>query len=146
MKRVLAMATASGFALALTSTALAGVGSHAAATRVGVTFTSTRFALSRGGVPAGTVTFVATNNGTRPHVLAITGPGLKNARTPVIGAGKSATLTIKLTTGAYMLADPLSHTLYTHWLVVSPAIDVRSSGNGSVVTPTTTTTTGMDCD
>jgi hypothetical protein len=146
MKRALTMAAASGLALALTGAAIADTAKHAAATRVGVTFTGTRFALSRSGVPAGTVTFVATNNGRSSHVLAITGPGLKNARTPMIGVGKSATLTVKLAVGAYMLADPLSHTLLAHWLVVSHAANVKANGTSGVIAPAGVTTTGMGCD
>jgi hypothetical protein len=47
--------------------------------------------------------------------------------------------------GAYMLLDTLAHPPSAHWLVVTPAANVSSSGNGSVVTPITVTT-GMNCD
>jgi hypothetical protein len=145
MKLAPVLIAVSGLGLVLTSPALGGAAHRAAATRVSVTFTNSRFAVSRSGVPAGAVTFVATNNGHGPHILAITGPGVKGARTPTIGVGKSATLTVTLGTGAYLLADPLTHTLYVRWLVVSPAANVTSTGNGSVVTPITVTT-GMNCD
>lgn len=129
----------------LTGNAFGASTQRSAATSVTVTFTKTRFAVSRSGVPAGAVTFVATNDGPSPRILAITGPGLKGAHTARIPAGKSATLTVTLGTGAYMLADPLAHSYYTHWIQVSPAAVVSSTGNGSVVTPITVTT-GMNCD
>ena len=132
-------------ALALTSNAAASVARRTADTKIRVTFTAARFSVSRGGVPAGPVTFVATNKGSGPHVLTITGPGLKGAHTVKVPAGKSASLTLTLGKGAYMLADPLANTYYTHWLQVTPAVAVTSTGNGTVVTPITVTT-GMNCD
>jgi len=132
-------------AIAFTGNAAATVMHGTSVTKVSVTFSSSRFSVSWGGVPAGPVTFVATNHGVSPHILAITGPGLKGVHTAKIPAGKSASFTVTLGKGAYLLADPLTHTYYTHWLQVTPAVNVSSSGDGSVVTPITVTT-GMNCD
>jgi hypothetical protein len=44
-----------------------------------------------------------------------------------------------------MLLDVVAHPPTAHWLVVTPAANVSSTGNGSVVTPITVTT-GMNCD
>jgi hypothetical protein len=141
-----AVVAALAVAIAVTGNAAATVMRGTSVTEVSVTFSSSsRFSVSRGGVPAGPVTFVATNHGVSPHILAITGPGLKGVHTAKIPAGKSASLTVTLGKGAYLLADPLTHTYYTHWLQVTPAVNVSSSGNGSVVTPITVTT-GMNCD
>jgi hypothetical protein len=132
-------------ALSLSANAYAGPTSRAAATQVRVTFSNTSLALSQTGVEAGTVTLVAVNHGRTSHVLAISGPGLRGVRTPKIAVGKSAMLTVRLATGAYMLADPLASAYNVRWLVVSPPVNVVSSGNGTVVTPVTVTT-GMSCD
>jgi hypothetical protein len=134
------------FALGLPGFALASVGHQALAAKVTVTFTDTKFVLSRGGVEAGTASFVVVNKGQKLHVLAIRGPGLGGVRTTKVAAGRSATLTVTLRTGAYMLSDPVGLGASTvRWLVVSPATVVRSTGTGSVVT-TLPAPGGMDCD
>jgi hypothetical protein len=118
---------------------------HESVTKVTVTFTDTKFVVSRASMDVGRTAFVVLNKGRKPHILTITGPGLKGAQTTKIATGRSATLTVTLKPGAYMLGDPSTHMLYVQWLQVSPAVKVSSSGNGSVVTPITSTT-GMNCD
>jgi len=118
---------------------------HESVTKVTVTFTDTKLVVSRASMDVGRTAFVVVNKGLRPHVLTITGPGLKGAHTTKIGTGRSATLTVTLQSGAYMLGDQSTHMSYVQWLQVSPAVKVTSSGNGSVVTPITSTT-GMNCD
>ena len=122
-----------------------GVLTHSDATTVKVTFTSKRFTISRPGAPAGTVTFLAVNEAPTLRVLKVVGPGVKGARTLSVPAGRSATFTLTVSKGAYMLLDTLGHPVGAHWLVVTPAANVSSTGNGSVVTPITVTT-GMNCD
>lgn len=56
-------------------------------------------------VPAGEVTFEAMNTGTEAHTLAIDGAGA-DARTPPIGPGETATLTVVLEPGTYRLFCP----------------------------------------
>ena len=54
-------------------------------------------------LPAGTYTFDVANTGKIPHNLYVKGPGVSNAHTPDIPAGKSATLTVTLKSGQYEL-------------------------------------------
>ncbi|HEX6069044.1 MAG TPA: cupredoxin domain-containing protein [Longimicrobiaceae bacterium] len=56
-------------------------------------------------VPAGEVTFQAMNTGGESHTLAIDGGGV-DARTPPIGPGETATLTVALEPGTYRLFCP----------------------------------------
>jgi hypothetical protein len=141
---VVGLATA-GAALYAAGGALAGTATRSDATTVTVTFTAKRFSISRPGAPAGTVTFMAVNKGPTARVLKVVGPGVKGSRTLPVPAGKSAQLTMAVSKGAYMLLDVVAHPPTAHWLVVTPAANVSSTGNGSVVTPITVTT-GMNCD
>ncbi len=134
---------AAALTLWLPTVAFGGTARHAVAAKVTVTFTDKQLVLSRGHLEAGTATVVVVNNGQKLHVLAIRGPGLKGARTQKVAAGKSATLTVNLLTGAYSLADATG--VSVRWLVVSPATVVKSTGNGSVVVPLNDPTR-MDCD
>lgn len=144
-KRVLGAATAVVvLALGLTAAGSASVRSQAVATKITVTFTDSAFNLSSGGiqagmasfVPAGTTTFVVVNKGKKLHVLVITGPGLRGVRTPKLAAGGSATLTVTLRAGTYMLSDPVGLGFYNvQYLDVSPGTPVTATGDGSVVTP-----------
>jgi uncharacterized cupredoxin-like copper-binding protein len=114
-------------------------------TVIKVTFGSGAFALSRATLDAGKTVFIVKNGGKTPHSLAIAGPGLVKTHTPTIAGGKSATLTVTLRAGAYLLTDGVTHSPVGRWLEVSPAVNVTSTGNGSVVVPVTVTT-GMNCD
>ena len=49
----------------------------------------------------GSYTFDLTNDGHIPHDLTIEGPGVSKAHTPVINAGRHATLEVKLAAGNY---------------------------------------------
>jgi hypothetical protein len=129
----------------LVGTARAASSTRADATTVTVTFTSSRFSISRPGAPSGTVTFMAINKGRAARVLKVVGPGVKGSRTLAVPAGKSARLTMMVSKGAYMLLDTLAHPPSAHWLVVTPAANVTASGNGSVDAPITVTT-GANCD
>jgi hypothetical protein len=111
---------------------------------VTVVFTAKRFSVSRPGAPTGTITFMAVNKGPSARVLKVVGPGVKGTRSLSVPVGKSAQLTMAVSRGAYMLLDALAHPATAHWLVVTPAANVSSTGNGSVVTPITVTT-GMNC-
>jgi plastocyanin len=126
-------------------TAPAKAAAGATSTTIKVTFGANSFALSRSTLDAGTTVFVVRNSGKRPHSLAIAGPGLVKTHTPTISGGKSATLTVTLRAGAYLLTDGVTRTPVGRWLEVSPAVNVTSTGNGSVVVPVTVTT-GMNCD
>ncbi|RKT88234.1 hypothetical protein SAMN05421805_101328 [Saccharopolyspora antimicrobica] len=52
-------------------------------------------------LPPGRYTFRAINAGGAPHALEINGPGVENARTPVVQAGGAADLTVTLGPGVY---------------------------------------------
>ncbi len=146
MYRSNAVIAVSVVALGLPGVALAGVARQAAA-KVTVTFTDTKFGVSVGSLQAGTATFVVVNQSHKLQVLAITGPGLRGVRTPKLAAGRSATLTVTLRTGAYMLSDPVGPGMSTvRWLVVNPAAVV--TGNSRVVTPPNPLNVphGMYCD
>src|SRR6476661_8603632 len=93
---------------------------HALAAKLTVTFTDTKLALSSGHLEAGTATVLVVNAGLKSHTLEIMGPGLKGPRVQMVAAGQRATLTLKLATGAYELADTRG-VASVRWLVVSPA-------------------------
>jgi uncharacterized cupredoxin-like copper-binding protein len=68
----------------------------AANTKVAVAATEFKFALSKRGAPAGTVTFVLSNKGKVTHNFKIAGK-----KTPVLKPGKAATLRVTLKKGRY---------------------------------------------
>jgi hypothetical protein len=131
--------------LGVAGVACAGVARQVTAAKLTVTLTDTKLVLSQSGLQAGTATFVVVNKGQKLHVLTINGPGLKGVRTRTVAVGRSATLTVKLLTGAYMLSDPVGlGTTNVRWLVVSPARS--ASGNGRAgAPPSLSDTTGMNC-
>ena len=140
-----ALLGAAGIAAYGAGAGLAASAAHADATTVTVTFTSKRFSISRPGAPSGTVTFMAVNKAPTLRMLKVVGPGVTGSRALTVQAGKTAKLTLTVSKGAYMLLDALGHPPTAHWLVVTAAANVSSTGNGSVVTPITVTT-GMNCD
>jgi plastocyanin len=89
--------------------------------------------LSEATVPAGPVTFTATNGGSIPHALEVEGHGTEQ-QTPLIQPGASATLTLTLTPGTYEIYCPVgadSHKklgMDAHLKVVSVAGATGSSG------------------
>ena len=102
MKRI---TLALGVALAAVVVAGPVTAGSAAATAVTVNVTAKefKFTLSKTSVPHGKVTFKLTNKGKLPHDLAIGGK-----KTKLIGAGKTAILTVTLTKGksAYKCTVP----------------------------------------
>jgi len=116
----------------------------AAAAKVTVTLSDKQFVVSPPHLEAGTATVVVVNRAQKLHVLTIIGPGLHGGRTERVAAGKTATLTVKFSTGAYQVADSAVRS-GVRWLVVSPATVVKSSGNGSVTVPLTDPSR-MECD
>jgi hypothetical protein len=141
--RLSALVAVLAISLGLTGTALAGVARRSVTTNVTVTFTDTKFHLSPAGLQAAPAKFVDVNKGRKPHALAIAGPGLKGAQTPKLAAGATATLTVKLRTGAYVLSDAVG-LVNTRWLVVGPATVVGSGSRTS--TAPQFTEPGMNCD
>jgi plastocyanin len=90
--------------------------------------------LSDATVPAGQVTFTATNGGSIPHTLEVEGHGTEQ-KTPLIQPGAKATLTLTLGPGTYEVYCPVgvdSHKklgMDTHLKVVSAAGRMGSSGD-----------------
>jgi uncharacterized cupredoxin-like copper-binding protein len=75
--------------------ALAASSQHAAkAASITVTATEFKFKLSKTSAPKGSVTFKLVNKGKAPHDFKINGK-----KTPLIGAGKSASVTVKFAKG-----------------------------------------------
>jgi hypothetical protein len=111
---------------------------------VTVTFTDSKLGVSSTTLDAGQTTFVVVNKGTRGHVLAITGPGLKGVKTPKLAAGHSAKLTVKLKTGSYMLSDPVGLGAYqVKYLSIIPAANVAGTGSSNTPAAPTAPYNGM---
>lgn len=131
---VLSLAVVAICALGVASVASGAVSRSATAAKVNVIFNDSSFSLSAVELNAGKTTFVVTNKGKRSHALEISGPGLTAARTAKLAAGKSATLTVTLRAGAYMVSDPVGLSAYNvQYLDVAPAETVTATGDSSVV-------------
>ncbi len=126
-------------ALAVTGSSFAAAAHRAIAAKVSVTFTDRSFRVSSLSLQSGTTTFVVRNTGKKSHVFAVSGPGVKSVRTAPLASGKSATLTVTLRTGSYMLSDPVGLGPYAVQFVdVVHATSVTAVGGSSVVAPPVT--------
>lgn len=126
-------------ALWLVGVSFGGTARQATVAKVTVTLAGSSLKVSNTTIEAGTTTFLVVNKGHGSHALAITGPGLKNARTPKLVPGGSAKLTVKLRAGAYMLEDPFGSGYYdTKYIDIVPAAVLSAKGDGSVVNTSTT--------
>jgi hypothetical protein len=88
------------------------------------------------------------NNGHKLHVLTITGPGVKGARTERVSPGGTAVLHMNLLTGSYALSDPagLGKSKVRRLIVTSNIVGPPVNTQTPKQAPTTaTTTTAMDC-
>jgi plastocyanin len=70
---------------------------------VPVTETEFKIALASESFSPGSYKFELKNDGQAEHDLVINGPGVNNEKTPLIGGGKTATLTVELKSGTYDL-------------------------------------------
>jgi uncharacterized cupredoxin-like copper-binding protein len=70
---------------------------------VAVTETEFKITLPSNSLSPGSYTFDLTNKGQAGHDLVVDGPGVNNEKTPVIGGGKTAKLTVDLKSGTYEL-------------------------------------------
>jgi plastocyanin len=99
---------------------------------IGATLSEWTIRLSATTVPAGPVSFTATNNGSIPHALEVEGNGIEQ-ETPLIQPGASATLTLTLAPGSYEIYCPVgrdSHKklgMETHLKVVASADPASAS-------------------
>jgi hypothetical protein len=139
-----ALAGVIGLALWLVGVSFGGAAHQATVAKVTVTLSGSSLGISNTTIEAGPTTFLVVNKGHGSHALAITGPGLRNARTPKLVHGGSAKLTVTLKPGAYMLEDPFGSGYYdTKYIDIVPAAVVSAKGDGSVVN--TATTPGAMC-
>jgi plastocyanin len=122
--------------LVFPAVSLAATAGRTTSATVNVTMTDTKLGVSPTGLQAGSTTFTVVNRGKRLHAFQITGPGLKKGlATAKLAPGKTASVTVNLRSGAYMLtlSDPVGLGMAaTHWLQVIPRTDVHSSGAGVV--------------
>jgi len=131
-------------ALGLVGVALAAATDRVTVAKVTVTFTDTKLVVSHGSLQAGPATFVVVNHGQKLHTLTISGPGLQGARTRAVAAGRSATLTVALRKGAYMLSDRArAGSSVVSWLMVSAVAKANGSSREVVPFPPPAP---MDCD
>jgi uncharacterized cupredoxin-like copper-binding protein len=75
----------------------------AAPKKVAVSETEFKIQLATNALSAGRYTFELKNDGKIDHDLVVDGPGVDNENTPVIGSGKTASLTVDLKSGTYEL-------------------------------------------
>ena len=69
--------------------------------KIGVAETEFKITLQSQNLKSGRYEFDLENKGKIDHDLVVQGPGVDDAKTPVIGAGKSATLKVDLKRGTY---------------------------------------------
>ncbi len=87
------------------------------------------------------------NTGKYAHRLAISGPGLKTKKTPLIKPGKSATLAVTLRSGTYAIWCPVpGHAAQgmKSSITVPAAVSGGTGGTGGGATTTTTSGTTTD--
>lgn len=81
-------------------------GTATGATEVDVSGTEFAFSLSQQEFTPGDYTFVLSDDGSAPHALTITGPGV-DATSDRVGPGETAELTVTLQAGDYELLCPV---------------------------------------
>ena len=122
-------------ALGLGGVALAGVtsgsGNHAA-TELRISLMDGKVTVAKTTLPAGKVTLIVVNKGTKKHGLAIMGTTMNAKRTPTIAAGKTARLVVTLSAGKYHVWDPVTSSMsHAKYLTVkAPATAQSGSGSG----------------
>jgi uncharacterized cupredoxin-like copper-binding protein len=127
-------------AVALLGASAAGVVAHASSTTKTIVVTEKEFhiGLSTRKGAVGSVRFVVKNTGKLSHALAISGPGVKGKRTPLLRPAKTATLTVTLREGAYTLWCPVpGHAAQG----IKTSLEV-GGGEMTATTPATTTSGG----
>jgi uncharacterized cupredoxin-like copper-binding protein len=131
-------------AVALLGASVAGVVAHAntATKTINVTEKEFHIGLSTNKGAVGSVRFVVKNTGKLSHALEISGPGVKNKRTPLIKPGKSATLTVTLRDGTYTLWCPVpGHA--AQGMKTTLKVGGTSPTTGTTTTTPTTTSGGQ---
>jgi uncharacterized membrane protein YgcG len=80
----------------------------------------------------GSLTLVVVNQGKLSHALAIMGTGLQPKRTPTLGSGKSARLTVTIRTGMYHVWDPVRSSM-SHATMLTVKAAAASGGSTSTM-------------
>src|SRR3954451_21382625 len=136
MRRSAAAVALAVAGLAASGVAQAGTSDRAASSAVRVTITDRTLRVSPANPESGSTRFVVVNQGKKVHFFSLTGPGVKAAKTGRIAPGKSATLTVKLRPGAYVLSDPVALGTYTSaFLDVIRASTLTGKGSSNSVHP-----------
>jgi hypothetical protein len=134
MGRKNAVIVAAVLALGLAGVAIAGVtkgssgGARAAGSELKVSVLDSRVAFTTTTLPAGKVTLVVSNKGTKKHALAIMGDTMQPKRTPTIGVGKTVRLTVTLSAGKYHMWDPVTSSM-SHARFITVKAPKTSSGS-----------------
>src|SRR5262245_12990909 len=136
MRRVHALIAVAALALAVAGVANAGTSKRSAAATVTVTITDKTLRVTPTNPMSGATKFLVQNKGKKRHFFAISGPGVKAVKTGKILPGKSASLTVTLRPGAYVLSDPIGLGAYTSaFLDVIRAASLSGHGNSNSVQP-----------
>jgi iron uptake system EfeUOB component EfeO/EfeM len=138
MGRKNALIAVAVLALGLAGVAIAGVSkgssgaSRAAGSELKVSVLDSRVSFTAKTLPAGKVTLVVSNKGTKKHALAIMGGTMMAKRTPSIGVGKTVRLTVTLTAGKYHMWDPVTSSMsHAKFITVKAPSGSSSSSGGS---------------
>ena len=139
------VAAVAAVSLALAGAAVAALVGHrsARATKVSVTESEYKIALSPATLKAGTVAFVVHNKGKLTHALDISGPGLATVKVPKIAPGQTRTVTVKLGGGTFKLWCPIpGHAALGMTRSLSVTGAASSGGAGGTSTGGATTGSG----
>ena len=92
-----------------TGAASTGGDTGSSAQTVQVTATEYKFRLATTHFTPGTYTFVMKDDGHATHAITIDGPGVDNKSSDTSGPGGTASLTVTLTSGSYVLYCPVGN-------------------------------------
>jgi len=134
--RLFVVLAVSAVALATAGIANPAAQRPAAASKVTVTITDRALRVSPINPSSGVTQFVVVNKGKKHHLLSITGPGVKNARSSQVVGGGSGSVTVKLRPGVYVLSDPVGLGAYTSaFLSVVKSVSMTGGGTDNKVQP-----------
>ena len=99
--------------------------------KVDVTITDGKIKVSPTTFAPGKITLVAVNKGSLAHGLAIMGTHLQAKRTPTIGIGKTAQLTVTVTAGTYHVWDPVTSSMSHATMLTVKATSAGTTGSST---------------
>jgi hypothetical protein len=140
MRLLFALAVVAAVAVSSAVGAGAATGRDTTASVISVTITDQSLRVSPIVPGSGPTTFVVRNRGRKVHTLAVAGPGLKNAKTAGIAAGRTAKLSIELRPGTYRLFDPVGLGAFAvQYITVTRATTLTGTGTTNVPDPSAST-------